>query len=118
MLARMSDSLTAAGPMLVTPMREILRTRPPIGAWAQAAPDPPCNASQSRHANASHLFRLRIRRNIFTADFGCALKPRVRSQKCQTDISRRPVSLLGNKKIHWQCVLRSAVFIGFVFVLP
>src|SRR5216117_3891133 len=104
MLARMSASLTRLGPMFVRVMRDTLSCGP--GTCARAGRAAPPRARHSTQTIQSSLLRSRIRRNIFTADFGCALKPRVWLQKGQVHVARRPVALFGDEEVHGQGLLR------------
>src|ERR1041385_2855325 len=112
MLARMSSSLTAAGPTCLISMRATL-VEP---SWAQAA-GASAHSSQSPKRRHNNFIVARSLRHVFVAYFGCAFKSCIGFQERKINIARWTITLFGDQQIHRQRVLFGRRIAAAIFIV-
>src|SRR5512142_3331682 len=98
MLARISSSLTAAGPTCLISMRAIL----PAASWPRHNGSAAMNSQISHRRNADFIMARSVG-HVVVAYFCCAFEARIGPQKRQVYITGRAVALLRNQQIHGHC---------------
>src|SRR5262249_9252120 len=95
MLARMSSSLTEAGPTCLMSILEIL----PEAGCPQTGVNSAKSKTGPHRQSGVGLIITRSGRHVFVAYFGRAFKTRIGLQERQVDIAGRSIALLGEQQI-------------------